>query len=244
MVQTHVRTTIPKPFAIAQLVFWALQHQLTFEMSEENPDELLLANRPVTVDEYGVFLSIDPALLGTLLNLNQHVAAAFAVNTALNLGGQVPRVSQIHDEIQIEFTPASSVLPDSLPDRPRSSLGDNWVEERTNRGFQRVDFADRYNVACSLQQSSLIGDEEGAFDRPGFTAIWLGVNEPDPRIMCSDAEAAGVPRQAINGWQPYPIPEQVSTNDRMHLTRPQVVKLIEYLQFWVDTGRLYSPAAD
>lgn len=40
----------------------------------------------------------------------------------------------------------------------------------TNRGFQIIQFRDRYGSACSLQQSSLAD-----FTTPGSSAIWLGV---------------------------------------------------------------------
>lgn len=38
---------------------------------------------------------------------------------------------------------------------------------KTERGFSRVDFTDRYGMACSLQDSSLATED----------AIWLGCNE-------------------------------------------------------------------
>lgn len=42
---------------------------------------------------------------------------------------------------------------------------------KTNRGFGRMDFTDRYNRECSIQKSSAAMDDY----------IWLGMNEePDP----------------------------------------------------------------
>jgi hypothetical protein len=41
----------------------------------------------------------------------------------------------------------------------------NW--EVTDRGFKRGGFVDRYNVECSIQESSLVSEP----------AIWLGCNE-------------------------------------------------------------------
>ena len=45
---------------------------------------------------------------------------------------------------------------------------------RTDRGFEVIDFVDRNQQKCSLQQSSAIGDYDDAFDRPGSSAVWLG----------------------------------------------------------------------
>lgn len=47
--------------------------------------------------------------------------------------------------------------------------------ETTSRGFEIIKFKDRYNVDCSLQQSSMFDDEH--VDQPGASAIWLGVDE-------------------------------------------------------------------
>ena len=47
--------------------------------------------------------------------------------------------------------------------------------ERTERGFNRGEFADRYNSKCSLQESSL-ADE---------AAIWLGVDVDSEGNECS-----------------------------------------------------------
>ena len=93
----------------------------------------------------------------------------------------------------------------------------------TPRGFARVDFTDRYGVACSLQQSSLATED----------AIWLGCNEPSPRRL--------VPGQ---GWQPVTLPEGTLCNTRMHLTRDQVTQLVSVLQQWLEaTGEGEDVAA-
>ena len=44
----------------------------------------------------------------------------------------------------------------------------------TNRGFEIVTFDDRAGLACSLQESSAIGDQEGAYENPGSSFVWLG----------------------------------------------------------------------
>ena len=91
---------------------------------------------------------------------------------------------------------------------------------KTNRGFNINLFKDRYNNECSLQKSSL-GTEH---------AIWLGINDADPKILASKTKAGGV------GWVPYDIPDDVLLTTRMHLTQEQVSELIIYLQRFVDTG--------
>lgn len=84
----------------------------------------------------------------------------------------------------------------------------------TDRGFARIEFTDRYGVACSLQQSSLATED----------AIWLGCNEPNPRRL--------VPGQ---GWQPVSLPEGTLCDTRMHLTRDHVAQLVTVLQQWLDS---------
>ena len=41
--------------------------------------------------------------------------------------------------------------------------------ERTQRGFQFLEFKDRYDLPCTLQQSSLAD-----YEPPGTSAVWLG----------------------------------------------------------------------
>jgi hypothetical protein len=85
-----------------------------------------------------------------------------------------------------------------------------------------------------LQASSIIGDYEDAIDRPGTSAVWLGLNQAKPIIMASDAESVGVETKETTGWVDYPIPAQVQINTRMHLNREQVRDLIGALQEWLD----------
>lgn len=44
--------------------------------------------------------------------------------------------------------------------------------ERTERGFEIINFKDHYGVSCSIQQSSL-----AEYEPPGTSAIWFGVSE-------------------------------------------------------------------
>jgi len=87
----------------------------------------------------------------------------------------------------------------------------------TNRGFEIIEFDDRYGVACHLQKSSLATED----------AIWFGCDEPDPRVL--------VPGK---GWQPAVMPPEWLTNTCMHLTQEQVRSLLPYLVKFVETGEL------
>ena len=91
----------------------------------------------------------------------------------------------------------------------------------TERGFSLGEFKDRYGVSCSIQQSSLATEN----------AIWLGVDDPDPKIMGSKVGKG-------RGWVKFDIPEDVLLKTRMHLTEEMAVELIDKLQKWVKTGEL------
>lgn len=104
--------------------------------------------------------------------------------------------------------------------------------QQTARGFDRINFTDQYGVACSLQKSSLAFED----------CIWLGCNEPDPKIMAWQAAAHGVQTSETTGWVPFPLPDEVLCNTRMHLSREQVAELLPYLQRFVETGELSGEA--
>ncbi|WNC17942.1 hypothetical protein [Brevibacillus brevis] len=92
----------------------------------------------------------------------------------------------------------------------------------TNRGFNIIEFQDRYGTECSIQKSSL------AFEN----AIWLGVNDANPQIMASKVREGGT------GWLPYEIPKDVVLTTRMHLTQDQVKALLPILTVFAETGDL------
>lgn len=98
----------------------------------------------------------------------------------------------------------------------------------TERGFRLIEFVDRYGHGCSLQKSSLATDD----------AIWLGIDDPAPEVMTAHAARLGVESEAVNGWVPYPIPDEVLVHTRMHLTREQVAELLPVLHHFVSTGEL------
>ena len=86
----------------------------------------------------------------------------------------------------------------------------------TNRGFELLNFYDRYDELCDIQRSSLATED----------AIWLGVHNPNPRIMASKTPEGGT------GWVDYPLSEDVLINHRMHLTRKQSISLaLKLLKF-------------
>jgi len=98
----------------------------------------------------------------------------------------------------------------------------------TDRGFGRIDFTDRYGAKCSIQESSLATE----------SAIWLGVNDAEPKVLASQAARFGVSTNETTGWVPYPIPDDVLLTTRMHLSRETAQQLVEVLQRWLETGSL------
>lgn len=107
--------------------------------------------------------------------------------------------------------------------------------ERTSRGFMRGEFIDFYGAQCSIQESSLADDN----------AIWIGINDPDLKIMARDALAIGRDDllkeegpERLNGWVDYPVPDQVHATTRMHLNQEQVAALLPLLHFFVEHGFL------
>ena len=92
----------------------------------------------------------------------------------------------------------------------------------TNRGFDNIEFKDRYDAECSIQKSSLATED----------AIWFGVNDANPIIMASQTKEGGT------GWVKYDIPKEVSLNTRMHLTQDQVKELLPILTVFAETGEL------
>lgn len=103
---------------------------------------------------------------------------------------------------------------------------------RTARGFELLEFVDRYGSKCSLQKSSLAEDH----------AIWLGIDDAKPMVLHGDAKHLGIDTEATSGWVPYPIPKEVQLATRMHLTREQVKALLPILQEFVRSGEVTNIA--
>jgi hypothetical protein len=108
--------------------------------------------------------------------------------------------------------------------------------KHTSRGFEQVEFKDRYDAKCSLQASSL-----AEYEKPGTSAVWLGIDDPQPKCLHGDAARLGVKTNATCGWVDYPLPEQVMLTTRMHLNREQVEALIGHLQSWLENDTFQPP---
>lgn len=67
----------------------------------------------------------------------------------------------------------------------------------TERGFQEVEFTDANMYPCSLQQSSAVGTEEGAIQRPGSSMVWLG---PFEGRMHLDRDQVAELIALLNSW--------------------------------------------
>ena len=89
---------------------------------------------------------------------------------------------------------------------------------RTSRGFEIVDFKDKNGVACSLQSSSLAEHEN-----PGTSAVWIGCDDANPRILLPGT-----------GWTKVQWLDGTIADTRMHLSREQVAALISHLQAWLE----------
>lgn len=66
--------------------------------------------------------------------------------------------------------------------------------------------------------------------------MWFGPDDATPKVLASEAAALGVWTTERAGWVPYPVPDAVLMNTRMHLTREQAAALLPYLQRFVETG--------
>ncbi len=84
-------------------------------------------------------------------------------------------------------------------------------DTKTGRGFELVEFIDRYGAACSLQQSSAAD-----YIIPGSSFLWLG----------RDKNA-----------EPHPVTKE-ELPPRMHLNRDQVQELVTRMQTWLLTGSI------
>lgn len=79
---------------------------------------------------------------------------------------------------------------------------------KTERGFGRIEFADRYGQECSLQDSSLATEP----------AIWFGVDNTGPDLNGPSGKRN----------------EQVGVS--MHLTQEMVKELLPFLKWFAETG--------
>ena len=103
---------------------------------------------------------------------------------------------------------------------------------KTNRGFDIIEFEDRSGEKCSLQKSSNATED----------CIWLGMTNPDIK------EFYPLPRETDESWFDITIEDlqqikkrpqnEIHAFSRMHLTRKQVKELLPYLRNFVKTGNL------
>ena len=93
--------------------------------------------------------------------------------------------------------------------------------KKTDRGFIYYDFKDRNGIECSIQKSSIVTED----------CIWLGADDIGLKHF-----------KAFEGWKDVElvnkIEEHYIANNRMHLNRKQVKKLIPILQKFVLTGEI------
>ncbi len=97
------------------------------------------------------------------------------------------------------------------------------TKSTTARGFMLITFKDRNDIECTIQKSSLAGED----------AIWFG------------AADIGVQRHArdYQGWHKVDLKEifpgqDIVANNRMHLTRERVIELLPILQYFAENGEL------
>lgn len=108
--------------------------------------------------------------------------------------------------------------------------------QKTHRGFKYINFLDYYGFPCSIQESSgaLIEDTNLP---PGQSALWIGCDEPNPRILASKASKYGISSNETMGWIEYPLPDDVLLNTKMHLDRKQIESLVFHFQNWLKKGK-------
>jgi len=95
--------------------------------------------------------------------------------------------------------------------------------EKTERGFQIIEFKDRYDEECSLQESSLASE----------SCVWLGVDNNKLKMMAKNGQEDGTE------WIEIPLHENVSIlPGRMHLNQEQVRDLLPHLIRFAETGSL------
>lgn len=88
---------------------------------------------------------------------------------------------------------------------------------KTGRGFDLIEFEDFYGKKCNIQKSSLALVD----------AIWFG---------CENIELKKIKG---GGWEEIDTTDCIA-NNRMHLTRKQVKKLLPILKHFAKTGEIIS----
>ena len=93
--------------------------------------------------------------------------------------------------------------------------------EKTQRGFNFVEFFDFNETRCKIQKSSLATED----------AIWFGAQDIGLKEL-----------RRGEGWKDVPLESSDDhafiANNLMHLTREQVKKLLPVLKRFVETGEV------
>ena len=72
--------------------------------------------------------------------------------------------------------------------------------EYSDRGFERVSIEDKFGNALNAYESSIIGDYEDSFERPGDSGIWINVVAPEgelPACLLNREQAHELGRRLI-----------------------------------------------
>lgn len=107
-------------------------------------------------------------------------------------------------------------------------INTNMKKTKTNRGFSIVKFNDTYGIPCSIQKSSSAMEDR----------LWIGVDDPQPKVMAINAASVGVETNETTGWIDYPIPKEVLLATRMHINRKQAKKIVKVLKRFINDGEI------
>jgi hypothetical protein len=88
-------------------------------------------------------------------------------------------------------------------------------KKTAQRGFDYIEFVDRYGEKCSLQESSLATE----------SAVWFGIDNPIPKVL-----------KQGHGWVRVDLPEGTLISGRMHLTQKMVKDILPHLIKFAETG--------
>jgi hypothetical protein len=98
--------------------------------------------------------------------------------------------------------------------------------KKTQRGFGIMNFKDQHGTECSIQKSSSAMQD----------CIWFGSNKIGLKEFVAYRQpSAWVDRDDVDE---HTMEHHFVANNRMHLTRKQVAKLLPILQKFVETGEL------
>ena len=91
-------------------------------------------------------------------------------------------------------------------------------KEYTGRMFGIVYFNDNNGIRCTIQESSSCEKAK----------IWLGAESADPQYR----------KPGTNGWTNVDMPEEYIANNRMHLSKKEVLQILPFLLKFLITGKV------